>query len=130
VWIHLRKDGFPSQRKSNLIPREDGPFEVHERINGNAYKVKVTGDYGVLATFNVADLTPYLEDDHLANLRANSPQHGEYDGGPSKTMTLTQSTSSQRSNFKSKVKDWVKLFLVQQEVKLIWPNSVSPGFVT
>jgi len=28
----------------------------------------------------VADLSPYLEDDHLANLRANSPQQGEYDG--------------------------------------------------
>jgi len=55
VWIHLRKEGFPSKRKSNLIPREDGPFEVHERVNDNAYKVKSPGDYGVLATYNVAD---------------------------------------------------------------------------
>ena len=28
----------------------------------------------------MADLGPYLEDDHLANLRANSPQQEEYDG--------------------------------------------------
>jgi len=27
------------------------------------------GDYGVSATFNVANLSPYLEDDHVAHLR-------------------------------------------------------------
>ena len=28
VWLHLRKDRFPTQRKSKLIPRGDGPFQV------------------------------------------------------------------------------------------------------
>jgi len=27
VWLHLRKDGFPTQRKSKLSPRGDGPFK-------------------------------------------------------------------------------------------------------
>ena len=65
------------------MPRADGPFEIVERVNNNAYKVDLPGDYGVSATFNVADLSPYLEDDHLANLRSNSSQQGEDDGGTS-----------------------------------------------
>ena len=85
------------------MPRVDGPFEVLDRINDNAYKVDLPGDYGVSATFNVADLSPYFEDDYLVNLRANSPQQGENDGGPSKAISFTHLTSSQRSSFKSKV---------------------------
>jgi len=90
------------------MPRVDDPFEVLERINDNAYKVNLPGDYGVSATFNVADLSPYFEDDHLASLRANSPQQGEDDGGPSMAVSLAHPNSLQRSKFKSKVKDWVK----------------------
>ena len=41
------------------MPRDDGPFEVLERINDNACKVDLPGDYGVSATFNVADLSAY-----------------------------------------------------------------------
>ena len=65
VWVHLRKERFPTKRKSKLMPRADGPFEILERANDNAYKVNFLDDYGVSATFNVADLSPYLEDDHL-----------------------------------------------------------------
>jgi len=83
VWIQLRKERFPSKRKSKLMPTADGPFEILETVNDNAHKVNLLEDYGVSATFNVADLSPYVEDDHLANLRANSPQQGEDDGGPS-----------------------------------------------
>jgi len=83
VWIHLRKERFPSKRKTKLMSRTDRPFEIPERVNDNAYKVNFFRDYGVSTTFNVADLSPYLEDDHLANLEANSPQQGEDDGGSS-----------------------------------------------
>jgi len=69
MWIHLRKERFPSKRKNKLMPRADGPFEVLERINDNAYKVGLPGDYGVSATFNVADLKAYQDDDYLADLR-------------------------------------------------------------
>ena len=78
VWIHLRKDRFPSKRKSKLAPRADGPFEIVEKVNDNAYKVELPGEYGgVSATFNVGDLSPYLEDD--LDLRANPSQPGEDD---------------------------------------------------
>jgi len=59
VWIHLRKERFLSKRKTKLMLRSDGPFEVIEKIGPNAYKIDLQGDYGVSATFNVADLSPY-----------------------------------------------------------------------
>ena len=43
---------------------------------------------------------------------------------------LARPNSQQRTKFKSRVKDWVKLFLAQEELKSVWPTSVSPGFVT
>jgi len=45
------------------MPRVEGPFELLENVNENDYKVDLLGDFGVLATFNVADLSPYLPDD-------------------------------------------------------------------
>jgi len=65
VWIHLRKERFPAQQKTKLMPRADSPFEVLERINDNAYKVDLPGEYGLSTTFNVTDLSPYVEDDYL-----------------------------------------------------------------
>ena len=59
VWVHLRKERFPAQRKSKLMPRGDGPFRVLERVNDNAYKLDLPGEYGVSATFNIADLSPF-----------------------------------------------------------------------
>ncbi|XP_056853826.1 uncharacterized protein LOC130503178, partial [Raphanus sativus] len=39
VWIHLRKDRFPNERKSKLMPRLDGPFKVIRKINNNTYQL-------------------------------------------------------------------------------------------
>lgn len=33
-----------------------------EKINDNAYKIDLTGEYNVPATFNVTDLSPYITD--------------------------------------------------------------------
>ncbi|KAI4380294.1 hypothetical protein MLD38_006500 [Melastoma candidum] len=78
VWIHLRKDRFPTKRKNKLMPRAEGPFKIIERINDNAYKVDLPREYGVSATFNVKDLITY-EDDEPTSLRINSFQQGEDD---------------------------------------------------
>ncbi|KAJ9170174.1 hypothetical protein P3X46_018302, partial [Hevea brasiliensis] len=61
VWVHLRKERFPSRRKSKLQPRCDGPFQVLTKINDNAYKINLPGEYNVSATFNVADLSPCVD---------------------------------------------------------------------
>ncbi|XP_057522562.1 uncharacterized protein LOC130802564 [Amaranthus tricolor] len=39
VWIYMRRERFPNQRKNKFMPRAEGPFEVVEKINNNAYKV-------------------------------------------------------------------------------------------
>ncbi|KAJ9536534.1 hypothetical protein OSB04_un000286 [Centaurea solstitialis] len=83
VWLHLRKERFPAKRRSKLHPRGDGPFQVLERINDNAYKLDLPGEYQVSSTFNVADLSPYdVGDDSWTN----PFQGGENDGGPSNHM--------------------------------------------
>ena len=66
--MHLRKERFASQRKSKLQPRRDGPFQVLERINDNAYKIDLPSHYSnVSATFNVADLTLFDVGDSRTN---------------------------------------------------------------
>ena len=77
ICVHLRKECFPCKRKSKIMPRADGSFEVLERIN---YKINLLGEYGVSTTFNMADLSPYLADDMLESLRANSSRQGADDG--------------------------------------------------
>ncbi|XP_054782774.1 uncharacterized protein LOC129290094 [Prosopis cineraria] len=72
VWIHLRKERFPKQPNTKLSPRADGPFKIVQRINNNAYKVELPGSYGVSATFNVADLSPYVDEDDEFDSRASS----------------------------------------------------------
>ncbi|KAA3470749.1 succinate dehydrogenase [ubiquinone] flavoprotein subunit, mitochondrial-like [Gossypium australe] len=44
VWVHMRKERFPVQRRSKLLPRGDGPFQVLERINDNSCKLNLPGD--------------------------------------------------------------------------------------
>ncbi|XP_056694997.1 uncharacterized protein [Spinacia oleracea] len=77
VWLHLRKERFPSKRKNKLMPRADGPYEIIEAYGDSAYKIDLPTEYGgVSATFNVGDLSPYLDD---VNLRAISFEEGDND---------------------------------------------------
>ena len=79
VWLHLRNDRFPTQRKSKLMPRGgDGPFQVLKRINNNAYELDIPDTYLGIHTFNISDLTPFSVG--LQNSWSNSLQLGEYDG--------------------------------------------------
>jgi len=56
------------QRRSKLKPQQNGPFQITEMINDNAYKVNLLGEYGVSATFNVADLSLFdVGDDSRSN---------------------------------------------------------------
>ena len=111
------------------MPRADGPFEVLERINENAYKVNLPGDYGVSATFNVADLSPYVEDDHLANLRANSPQQGEDDGEPSMGPHQGYLDNPRSSSSGAKIKEKVLAMVSQATAQPGCSSMQRPGFV-
>jgi len=79
VWIHISKRRFPSKCNSKLMPRVDGPFWILEKVNDNAYKVDLPGDYNVSATFNMKDLTPYLDDIDNTDLRTSHSQPGADD---------------------------------------------------
>ncbi|KAD4384563.1 hypothetical protein E3N88_24731 [Mikania micrantha] len=80
VWVHLSKDRFSRGRFGKLQPRADGPFTILERINDNAYKVDLPGHYNVSATFNVADLSPFLPtDDDPFDSRTSPFEEGEND---------------------------------------------------
>ena len=69
------KEGrFPSKRMNKLMARAEVPFEVIDRVNDNAYRVGLPGDFGVLATFNAANSSLYLPDDYLIDLRIKSFQ--------------------------------------------------------
>ncbi|XP_068503834.1 uncharacterized protein [Phaseolus vulgaris] len=78
VWLHLRKDRFPTQRKYKLMPHGDGPFQVLKRINDNAYELDMADTFLGSHTFNISDLTPFSVG--LQNSWSNSLQLGEYDG--------------------------------------------------
>jgi hypothetical protein len=66
--VHIRKQRFPKQRKSKLMPQIDGHFQIIERINDNAYKIDLLGEYGVNVTFNVVDLSFFdVGDDSRSN---------------------------------------------------------------
>jgi len=95
VWLHLRKDRFPNQRKSKLSLRGDGPFQVLKRINNNAYQIDLPEEYGVHTTFNVMDLTPFAgsEDEEVeaCDLRTNPLQEGGDDGRRLSSGPITRS---------------------------------------
>ena len=92
------------------MPRADGPFEVVEKINDNAYKVDLQGEYGVSAAFNVADLSMYQADDDLEDLGIKSLQQGEDDGVPFSQDMEEGPQSPTRSNASSKLQVVVQIF--------------------
>jgi hypothetical protein len=64
VWVHFRKDRFPHMRRTKLLPRGAGPYKVLSKINDNAYTIDLpTDEFGVINSFNVADLTIYARED-------------------------------------------------------------------
>ena len=68
VWVHIRKENFLEQRRSKLMPRGDGPFQIIVLNNDNAYKVDIPGEYGVSDLFNVVDLSLFdVGDDSRSN---------------------------------------------------------------
>ncbi|XP_057747051.1 uncharacterized protein LOC130966281 [Arachis stenosperma] len=95
VWVHLRKERFPAQRKTKLDARGDGPFQVLEKINDNAYKIDLPGEYNVSATFNVSDLSPFDMD---TDLRMNLFEEGGNDTCSERQQGYSK-TKGQNGNF-------------------------------
>ncbi|XP_010451581.1 PREDICTED: uncharacterized protein LOC104733723 [Camelina sativa] len=59
VWLHLRPERFQQKQKDKLSPHGDGPFRVIEKINDNAYRLELPGEYTTSTSFNVTDLVSF-----------------------------------------------------------------------
>jgi hypothetical protein len=57
----------------------DDTFKILEKINDNAYKLELPLEFGVIPTFNISDLRPYLGEEDEVPLRTTSIQEGEDD---------------------------------------------------
>nr|XP_012575222.1 uncharacterized protein LOC105852929 [Cicer arietinum] len=91
VWVHLRKERFPSQRKYKLLDlRKLCQIQIENKVdsyarqanNGRkkiAFEPDLLGEYDVSPTFNVVDLPPYDAAEEDCNLRSNSIQEGRND---------------------------------------------------
>jgi len=56
IWMHVRRERFPSQTKIKLDPRRSGSYKFLERIGDHAYIFYLYGEFQVSATFHVYDL--------------------------------------------------------------------------
>ncbi|KAI5658091.1 hypothetical protein M9H77_26884 [Catharanthus roseus] len=55
---------FPQQRKSKLDDRGDGPFQILEKINDNAYKVDLPGHYNKKSLRRLVESSKSFKVDH------------------------------------------------------------------
>jgi len=106
VLLHLRNERLHTQRKSKLLPRGDGPFQVIRRINNNAYELDLPPSYNISNSFNVCDFSPF--DVGFKNSWLNSLQEGDDEGLTTTTATLeapsrtiTRSMSREESSIPS-----------------------------
>lgn len=71
VWVVLTKERMKTGTYNKLCPRKIGPLEVLERINANAYRVRLPPDIRTADVFNVKHIFPYHGDNDNPDSRAN-----------------------------------------------------------
>eukprot|EP00268_Persea_americana_P005654 TRINITY_DN11911_c0_g1_i4.p1 TRINITY_DN11911_c0_g1~~TRINITY_DN11911_c0_g1_i4.p1 ORF type:complete len:330 (-),score=59.07 TRINITY_DN11911_c0_g1_i4:1731-2720(-) len=83
VWAVLTKDRFSMGDYNKLSAKKIGPIEIIEKINPNAYRLKLQTHVQTADVFNVKHLIPYFgdssDDDAIGNSRANFLHPGEND---------------------------------------------------
>ncbi|GJR72451.1 putative reverse transcriptase domain-containing protein [Tanacetum coccineum] len=75
VWSVLTEDCFPVGKYNKLSANKIVPLEIVEKINSNAYRLKLPSHIRCSDVFNVKHLLPYhgdsSDDDLVVNSRAN-----------------------------------------------------------
>jgi hypothetical protein len=81
VWAILTKDRFPVGEYNKLAAHKVGPIEIIEKINPNAYRLKLLSHIKTSDVFNIKHLVPFIDDslDEDANSRTHSLQPGKDD---------------------------------------------------
>ncbi|GKC76647.1 putative reverse transcriptase domain-containing protein [Tanacetum coccineum] len=87
VWAVLTKDHFPVGEYNKLLAKKISPLEIVEKINSNAYRLKLPSHIHCFDVFNVKHLLPYYgdssDDDLVVNSRAKFVYPRGNDAGPS-----------------------------------------------
>ena len=86
VWAVLTKDRFSVGEYNKLSAKKIGPLEILDKINSNAYRLKLPSHIRCSDVFNVKHLLPYhgdSDDDLAVNSRTNFVYPGGNDAGPS-----------------------------------------------
>ncbi|KAL2474616.1 Uncharacterized protein Adt_35352 [Abeliophyllum distichum] len=122
----MRKERFPARRRSKLHPRGDGPFQILERINKNAYKLDLLGEFNVSTTFNISDLSPFdADDDSRSNLFKEGGDDASYEPdanhGPtshdSTRIPIGTLTRSRAKKIKEDIQSLVQTLLADADIK-------------
>ena len=77
VWAILTKDRFPAHEYSKLAAKKIGPVEIVEKINSNAYRLRLPSHVRTSDVFNVKHLFPFVgdfssdDDDAVPDSRTN-----------------------------------------------------------
>lgn len=103
VWLHLRKDIFPTLRRNKLYRRVAGPFKIIQKIGEHPYQLDLRAEYGIATTFNMGDLAIYQGEEAgqqelktiLSKEGGGDPNIGTCDHAQTQDSTnLTNSSSS------------------------------------
>jgi len=70
------EEGKVQKGRVSLWLEEMAPYKLMQKVGDNTYKIELADDMNIFTTFNVGDLTPYIEDkdEGREDLRANSIQ--------------------------------------------------------
>ena len=82
VCAILTNERFPAHGYNKLATRKIGPLEVSQKINPNAYRLKLPSDVHTYDVFNVKHLVPYFGEqiEHTAeDLKSNLSYPGGND---------------------------------------------------
>lgn len=71
VWAVLTKDRMPSRTYNKLKAKKIGPLEVLERINDNAYRLRLPDGVNTSDVFNVKYLSRYVPPDPVLDSGTN-----------------------------------------------------------
>ncbi|KAJ0937806.1 putative nucleotidyltransferase, Ribonuclease H [Helianthus annuus] len=87
VWAILPKDRFSIGEYNKLSAKKIGPVEIVQKINSNAYRLKLPSHICYSDVFNVKHLLPFhgdsSDDEFAADSRSNFVYPGGNDAGPS-----------------------------------------------
>ncbi|KAL5861937.1 hypothetical protein ACOSQ4_003233 [Xanthoceras sorbifolium] len=92
VWAVLTKEKFAVGEYNKLAARKIGPLEILEKINPNAYRLKLPTHIRTHDMFNIKHLIPFhgdsSNDETVGNSRSNFLQPGENDAAAIDDMAL------------------------------------------